>query len=622
MYIYIKKENKMTLKELCDKIEYHEYWEWRYNNFKKFVQRLQGRIGELDQRAFDINNDDDKSILQDILAKRMNSVISVGQGLIGADFVDITIRDAKFINSLQDYMKNPDDVDYFNKLSDELFRLSPSKRPITIKNRIAALCTQNVSIVLGENEFNKVVRYLEDDNVIEKGSVSSKGNWFTKNQALMKIIEKEIGDSLDKYQKSIFVWRIKEWYSEEKHTERENTQDVTEYINLLEISHNLILSGAPGTGKTYLAKEIAKEMIGGDGDELEQIAFVQFHPSYDYTDFVEGLRPTEPDKEGNIGFKLKPGIFKEFCEKERRADFIQSGGIDNFEDAWNSFLEKVEEKDESGETYDKAKTLRGEVMKLRLTKDGVQNVTSSAGGNYYNKDQCYNVYRGLPGVPAKGLDNYRRAIIKHLKGTFGLKDYVKSTMPKKEPPKKYIFIIDEINRGEISKIFGELFFSIDPGYRGEKGAVKTQYSNMHDDKNEKFYVPENVYIIGTMNDIDRSVESFDFAMRRRFVWEEITAERSAENMGLSDEIKNKMKNINDAISEIDGLNSSYHIGGAYFIKEDVDLWSYRLKPLLFEYLRGMSEAGELLKKLKSIFDENIELSKEQIKERMKIENNG
>ena len=89
--------------------------------------------------------------------------------------------------------------------------------------------------------------------------------------------------------------------------------------------------------------------------------------------------------------------------------------------------------------------------------------------------------------------------------------------------KKYIFIIDEINRGEISKIFGELFFSIDPGYRGTKGMVKTQYQNMitedSDPFYEGFYVPENVYIIGTMNDIDRSVESMDFAMRRRVAWE-------------------------------------------------------------------------------------------------------
>ena len=94
--------------------------------------------------------------------------------------------------------------------------------------------------------------------------------------------------------------------------------------------------------------------------------------------------------------------------------------------------------------------------------------------------------------------------------------------------KKYIFIIDEINRGEISKIFGELFFAIDPGYRGRAGEISTQYANLHADPDEKFYIPENVYIIGTMNDIDRSVDSFDFAMRRRFRFVELRADERLE----------------------------------------------------------------------------------------------
>ncbi|MDR1759085.1 MAG: hypothetical protein LBR60_01005, partial [Fibrobacter sp.] len=164
------------------------------------------------------------------------------------------------------------------------------------------------------------------------------------------------------------------------------------------------------------------------------------------------------------------------------------------------------------------------------------------------------------------------------------------------------------NRGEISKIFGELFFSIDPGYRGKKGAVKTQYSNMNEVE-ERFYVPENVYIIGTMNDIDRSVESFDFAMRRRFTWKEITAKQSAENMSLSKTVQDKMESLNKAIEAIENLNSSYHIGGAYFLdkngKERSDfeeIWNLRLKPLLFEYLRGMPDPNIKLKELKEAYD--------------------
>lgn len=194
---------------------------------------------------------------------------------------------------------------------------------------------------------------------------------------------------------------------------------------------------------------------------------------------------------------------------------------------------------------------------------------------------------------------------------------------------KFVFIIDEINRGEISKIFGELFFSIDPGYRGAKGKVKTQYQNMITNETdpfyEGFYVPENVYIIGTMNDIDRSVESMDFAMRRRFAWQEVKAE---ENTGMLDnlqEMKNEvieiMKRLNNVIwnettnTGIEGLSAAYHIGGSYFSKLQLylndghsnksaaykHLWENHLKGVLSEYLRGMPDAMENLRKLENTY---------------------
>lgn len=102
-------------------------------------------------------------------------------------------------------------------------------------------------------------------------------------------------------------------------------------------------------------------------------------------------------------------------------------------------------------------------------------------------------------------------------------------------------------RAEISKIFGELFFSIDPGYRGHKEGVYTQYANLHENPEEKFYIPNNVYIIGTMNDIDRSVDTFDFAMRRRFTFLEIKAEDSAQNMLTQEKTKELMTRLNEAI---------------------------------------------------------------------------
>ena len=218
------------------------------------------------------------------------------------------------------------------------------------------------------------------------------------------------------------------------------------------------------------------------------------------------------------------------------------------------------------------------------------------------------------------------------------------------PQKPFVFIIDEINRGEVSKIFGELFYSVDPGYRvsaddlektksGEKTitSIRTQYANMETDGNDfdralnskdfgHFFIPENVYIIGTMNDIDRSVESMDFAFRRRFAWKEITAddtqymldevEKDGVIYGLSSEIaeesKERMDRLNDEISKVPELNSAYHIGASYFLKlknyeGDSDngfqsLWNYHLKGILEEYLRGNPAKEDLMKKLKAAYD--------------------
>lgn len=329
-------------------------------------------------------------------------------------------------------------------------------------------------------------------------------------------------------QKGYYYLKELEYY---RQNEQEKNMEKNRFlIDIVVSNYNLILTGAPGTGKTYLAKQIAAQMILGkefDGKSNEdkkkmneQCGFVQFHPSYDYTDFVEGLRPID-DGAGNVSFRREDGIFMKFCRNALEA--------------------------------------------------------------YSNAED-------------------------------------------KETAPKYVFIIDEINRGELSKIFGELFFCIDPGYRGENGMVKTQYCNLWKDSDRfggdyTFFIPKNVYIIGTMNDIDRSVESMDFAMRRRFAFKEIHASDTMEMIKSNDYLKEfyplieeRMKNLNLCILTIQGFSSAYQIGAAYFLKlanyleeEKLtemaweNLWSNHLQGLLFEYLRGLPNADEELQKLYRAF---------------------
>lgn len=389
---------------------------------------------------------------------------------------------------------------------------------------------------------------------------------------------------------------ITDYILKANHTNMETTNRCNEYIALLEANKNLILTGAPGTGKTYLAREIVTAM----GAEYE---FVQFHPSYDYTDFVEGLRPTPLDSRGNIGFERKDGVLKEFCKRAIK----RNGSCD-----YASMLQQFK-KDLRDSTIELKSFRSDTIIKVSINDNGVISVPEKS--NWVASDDKMINY--LKTRKCHPNDTYTKTI----------GDYILEKYKKEEGILNYVFIIDEINRGEISKIFGELFFSIDPGYRGEKGRVKTQYQNMITNEDdpfyEGFYVPENVYIIGTMNDIDRSVESMDFAMRRRFAWKEIKANENTgmlDSFGeLKDEIVSKMNRLNNAIwneetnEGIEGLSAAYHIGGAYFKKMELydyknnlpeayrQLWENHLRGVLFEYLRGSFNAADNLKKLEEVY---------------------
>lgn len=302
---------------------------------------------------------------------------------------------------------------------------------------------------------------------------------------------------------------------------------------------NIILTGAPGTGKTFACQSYAREQVSNfiyennlEKAEGKQSAYltvdyfiktVQFHPGYDYSDFIEGLRPKKVDS--NIIYDRKDGIFKDFCRQV------------------------VE----------------------------------------FNKNHKY-------------------------------ANLAESA--------KFFFIIDEINRGEVSKIFGEAFSMIETDKRAPvdsksedvSNKVDTQYSSLIEDKDNDpfqhgFYIPENVYILATMNEIDRSLEAMDFAFRRRFSWLTVNVQDTLNEIIVNSVLDDCTNSVSKHMSEIEksfnelnklikkNLGPDYTLGGSYLtslknssktsvktLKEE--LWNNHLEPIIKDYIKGSEDKIE------------------------------
>lgn len=464
--------------------------------------------------------------------------------------------------------------------------------------------------------------YLFDDERTELKHVrqidwTNKGEWVNPGSAIRKTLTELTPQEAEKLN-ALF---------------KDDLQFKNDFSWVLYESKNLILRGAPGTGKSYLAKEIAADIITNgqliDGkpinfadlsaEQKKQVAFVQFHPNYDYSDFVEGLRPKK-NEDGTMGFELKDGVFKSFVARARKnyedslktpEDIEKESSV---QEAMEEFFSNIEFGKNTFRTITGNKFVITSVDDSRINIEIPGNATANKlslniselrkmleSEQDFTKIKDINAFFGKP-FATQGF-SYDFALYKEIKANTVVK--IKSEAKQTEL-KKYVFIIDEINRGEISKIFGELFYSVDPGYRGRDGEIFTQYSNMHSDPDEKFYIPDNVYIIGTMNDIDRSVDSFDFAMRRRFRFVELKASEQLKmldslNDDVKEDAKHRMEELNKAIVKEKELNENYQIGAAYFLKLNYlgsdKLWTDYLEPLLHEYVRGMYDESDIMKRL-------------------------
>ena len=376
---------------------------------------------------------------------------------------------------------------------------------------------------------------------------------------------------------------------------------------------NQILFGAPGTGKTYHTKKMAVEIINGKKErtreeinkeyeeliEAGQIVFTTFHQSLSYEDFIEGIKPETID--GNVTYEVKDGIFKQLCsraieQKPKNSDIE----IYHFDKGWNDLIAEVEQ------------NLLSDSMLLLpvLTQDkGVYVTEITDNGNLKIKPKnsrldidyivSYNrtkkLQEAFPDLSVvKNIDKEFRSVIGGSNSTayWAVLNYINNKIKENnkeidfEETKNHVLIIDEINRGNVSAIFGELITLLEEDKRKgnpEHTEVKLPYSG------DNFSVPNNVYIIGTMNTADRSVEALDTALRRRFSFVEMQPNpeilSKVENVDLS----KLLETINQRIEVL--IDKDHQIGHSYFIGiQDLEdlrrTFKDKIIPLLEEYFYG------------------------------------
>ena len=359
---------------------------------------------------------------------------------------------------------------------------------------------------------------------------------------------------------------------------------------------NQILYGPPGTGKTYETKKLAVKICEGlDLNERNEITshykklidegrvvFTTFHQSMSYEDFIEGIKPVTKDEEGTeletMKYKVLPGIFKKICEKARKSSEVN--GTDNFDEAWINLMNYLEEKESVT-----IKSINGKAdFTVIQNTTGTGLMTDEEHPKYFSKEQLYRVYKGEKGVPAGGHDNYRKAIIENF-----MKKETSIGLEKYEPPVNsgnklpYLLIIDEINRGNIPQIFGELITLIEDSKRenaSDEISVTLPYSG------EQFTVPSNLYILGTMNTADRSIEALDTTLRRRFVFIEKMPDAKKLEVVDGIDLAAMLSTINSRLEYL--LDRDHTIGHAYFINaksvEDIkNVFANKIIPQLQEY---------------------------------------
>ncbi len=511
---------------------YKKYPESWYKSYSQMCE-----LGESIKQSQQINDEE----LQKIWAKRENGIASVGQGFMYKKEFSGSIE---YLRSITLDVINKPTKESYSQLHKEWRTEGDFGRTLwSVIRRVFALADpQKLTSIVGDEYLDAIFSLLNDQFELE---IAWSNHWFDDNESLLKVTSQYMPDDSNVIRRNILLWLLYEYSQSNKKKVADSEIGAAHNVlkepiatdyegKAMNASLNQILYGPPGTGKTYNTIERAvnaaeptfspafenkSDLRAAYKDRYDKlvsegrIRFVTFHQSYGYEEFVEGLKASSDD--GNISYDVEGGVFKDIARQaEKFLNNKGSGSTYNFDNAWLAFTEQFSEEDyvEVNMSKTSFKVLDFNDKRIFFEKrGGSQDHTLSI-------STLRDIFEGRREYKS-GLGVYYRPLVKFLK---------EISAPEQMPAverKNFVLVIDEINRGNISKIFGELITLIEPSKRNGNGQpeaieVTLPYSN------DPFSVPDNLYIIGTMNTADRSLALMDTALRRRFDFVEMMPDYS------------------------------------------------------------------------------------------------
>ncbi|UZE94439.1 McrB family protein [Alkalimarinus alittae] len=561
-------------------------------------------IKSIDPDAFDYS---EQSFLERYWRDASNGISSVKPGFLSND--EFSALKSEFPDISKKILQDPssetlDNVIAWAKQAKQSGKFNTIKYGV-IHRFFCACAPQQYCSILNLDHLKAFIHKWNEQKLGPK--IEPKGNWADLNQSIVQTIKLRGFEDEDLYLLNTFIYRLKEDILGEiddvfgigsVNADGYNSTQNRSLEGLETISLNTILYGPPGTGKTYHTVDMAvrtadpdfsgnREQIKKRYDELvleKRIRFVTFHQSFSYEEFIEGLKASTDS--GSISYQVEPGIFKKLCNDAAVGSTKVTNSLNL---AIESFKSTLDEK----ETF-ALKTLKGKPFNIEYHGNSTFRIFPSnskhddLGRGYpVSIEHIHELYRN-PETDIVYNRSYAKSILLYLKSKYDVKDFVHPTTHTQE---NYVLIIDEINRGNISKIFGELITLIEPSKRAgqpESLTIRLPYSN------EPFSVPNNLHIIGTMNTADRSLAMMDTALRRRFDFVEMMPDygvlNGTEVCGV--DLAELLKSMNDRIEYL--YDREHMLGHAFFIpvkeaalehkqEELISVFKNKVIPLLEEY---------------------------------------